>query len=291
MFKIGEFSNFSRVSVKMLRHYDELGLLKPAHVDRFTNYRYYSADQLPRLNRIVALKDLGFTLEQIGQMLDGEIAAVEIQGMLKLRRAEIERTLREEEAKLGRIEARLAQIRETEGKMGYDVVLRSVETQMVASLREVVEVGSAAVTEMFERLEAAVAQYKARAVRPPLMIYHDAEYQEGVQEIEVAVPINRPLPTDGDIIVRELACHETMACCIHTGDYDTLPQAFGALMQWIEANDYHIVGPTREVFLRFGAGEQGYALPAAYVTDDAAEFVTELQVPVEGGDMGDGRLI
>ena len=63
MFRIGEFSRFSRVSVKMLRHYDELGLLTPAHVDPQSNYRYYSADQLPRLHRIVALKDLGFRLE------------------------------------------------------------------------------------------------------------------------------------------------------------------------------------------------------------------------------------
>lgn len=59
MFKIGEFSKLSQVSVKALRYYDELGLLKPASVDRFTAYRYYSADQRPRLNRILALKDLG----------------------------------------------------------------------------------------------------------------------------------------------------------------------------------------------------------------------------------------
>ena len=70
MFKIGDFSKFSRVSVKMLRHYDELGLLKPALVDPATNYRYYSADQLPRLNRIIALKDLGFTLEQVGRLFN-----------------------------------------------------------------------------------------------------------------------------------------------------------------------------------------------------------------------------
>jgi DNA-binding transcriptional MerR regulator len=70
MFKIGDFSRFSRVTVKMLRHYDEIGLLKPARVDPFTGYRYYTADQLPRLNRIIALKDLGFTLEQIGSLLD-----------------------------------------------------------------------------------------------------------------------------------------------------------------------------------------------------------------------------
>lgn len=286
MFKIGEFSTFTRVSIKMLRHYDDLGLLKPAQVDPFTNYRYYSADQLPRLNRIVALKDLGFSLEQIGQLLSEELSAEQMQGMLKLRRAEIERQLREEEVKLARIEARLAQIAKTEGRMAYDVVLRAVDAQMVASMRQVVSVDSGEVTEMFETLEAAVARYKARATRPPLMIYHDTEYQEGVQEVEVVIPINGPMPngpmpSGAAIQIQELAGHETMACCIHTGDYDTLPQAFGVLMQWIEANGYHIVGPTRELFLRFGADQKGYELPEAYLAKSAAEFVTELQIPVE----------
>ena len=142
-------------------------------------------------------------------------------------------------------------------------------------------VNSGEVTELFERLEAAVAQHNARAARPPLMIYHDTEYQEGVQEIEVAIPINRPLPTRSQITIRELPCHATMTCCcIHTGNYDSLPQAFTALMQWIEANNYHIIGPVREVFLRFGADQAGYELPAAYLTNNATEFVTELQIPV-----------
>jgi DNA-binding transcriptional MerR regulator len=95
MFRIGEFSRFSRVSVKMLRHYDELGLLPPARVDAQTNYRYYSADQLPRLHRIVALKDLGFSLEQIGVMLDGDPSTEQLTGMLKLRRAELQKQVRD----------------------------------------------------------------------------------------------------------------------------------------------------------------------------------------------------
>ena len=66
MFKIGEFSKLSRVSVKALRHYDDMGLLRPAQVDRFTSYRYYALEQLPRLHRILGLKELGFSLEQIG---------------------------------------------------------------------------------------------------------------------------------------------------------------------------------------------------------------------------------
>jgi len=90
MFKIGEFSKLSQVTVKTLRYYDEIGLLKPAKVDRFTSYRYYSADQLPRLNRILALKDLGLSLAQVAQLLDGDLPPAQIRGMLRLKQAELQ---------------------------------------------------------------------------------------------------------------------------------------------------------------------------------------------------------
>jgi DNA-binding transcriptional MerR regulator len=109
-FKIGEFSRISRVSVKTLRYYDEIGLLTPVRVDRFTGYRYYSADQLPRLNRTLALKDLGLSLEQIAALLDDDLPPAEIRGMLRLKRVEIQQHLEEEQARLARIEARLEQI-------------------------------------------------------------------------------------------------------------------------------------------------------------------------------------
>jgi DNA-binding transcriptional MerR regulator len=110
MFKIGEFSRISQVSAKTLRYYDEIGLLTPARVDRFTGYRYYSADQLPRLNRILALKDLGLSLEQIAALLDDDLPPAEIRGMLRLKRVEIQQHLEEEQARLARVEARLKQI-------------------------------------------------------------------------------------------------------------------------------------------------------------------------------------
>src|SRR5215213_1484384 len=100
MFKIGEFSRLSRVSVRMLRHYDQLGLLRPSQTDPFTGYRYYSAEQLPRLNRIIALRDLGFSLEQITGMLEEDLSAKQLLGMLKLKRAEIEEQMKLEQQRL-----------------------------------------------------------------------------------------------------------------------------------------------------------------------------------------------
>jgi DNA-binding transcriptional MerR regulator len=89
VFKIGDFSKLSRVSVKTLRYYDELGLLKPAHVDHFTGYRFYSADQLPQLNRILALKDLGFSLEQTMRLLEGALVPTQMREILLMKQTEL----------------------------------------------------------------------------------------------------------------------------------------------------------------------------------------------------------
>jgi DNA-binding transcriptional MerR regulator len=114
MFKIGEFSRFSQVTVKTLRYYDEIGLLKPAEVDPFTGYRYYSANQFPRIHCILALKDLGLTLEQIGDLLEGDLTPDQIRGILRVRQSEIKQQVAEEQARLARVEQRLRQIEQEE---------------------------------------------------------------------------------------------------------------------------------------------------------------------------------
>ena len=126
MLKIGEFAKKAQVTVKTLRHYDKLGLLKPAWIDRFTGYRYYAQEQMPRLNRIMALKDLGFTLEQAGRILQNELTVDELRGMLRLKCAELEQRIEEEQARLIRVEARLHQI-EHEGDFLLSLITQRKE--------------------------------------------------------------------------------------------------------------------------------------------------------------------
>jgi DNA-binding transcriptional MerR regulator len=281
MFKIREFSKFTRVSVKMLRHYDELGLLKPVHVDPYTSYRYYSADQLPRLNRIIALKDLGFTLEQIGKLLDDQLPLAELRGMLRLRRAEIEQQVERERARLAQVEARLRAIEQSGQSPRYEVVIREVPAALVASIRQTVPSEADAST-LFDELEVYVAQHQARAVSSPLAIYHDDDYQEERLDIEVAVPLIQRLPNTERITVRELPSVPTMACVVYTGSYEHSDEALHTLLTWSEANDYKIVGAMREVYLRFNASSaEQYALPKAFLTDKRELLVTEIQIPVE----------
>src|SRR6266487_4531234 len=135
MLSIGDFSKLSRVSVKTLRFYDEIGLFKALEVDRFTGYRHYSASQLPRLNRILALKDLGFSLEQIAHVLHDEPSLEQLRGMLRLRQAEIQQKMAQEQEQLARVEARLRQIEMEHTMSDYDVIVKNVEPQLVASVR------------------------------------------------------------------------------------------------------------------------------------------------------------
>ena len=116
MFSIGEFARHGRVSVRMLRHYDTVGLLQPAHVDRVTSYRSYEAEQLSRLNRIVALKELGFTLQQVQSILDDKVSLDELHGMLRLRQADLQTQIAADTARLSQVRARL-DIIEREGAM------------------------------------------------------------------------------------------------------------------------------------------------------------------------------
>src|SRR4030043_1902786 len=151
MIKIGDFSKLSLVSVKTLRYYDEMGLLSPIDVDRSSGYRYYSLDQLPRLNRILALKDLGFSLEQIAQALESGITLEPLRGMLRLKQAEQQQRVQDEQERLLRVEARLRQIEMEDSVSKYDVVIKKLEPQKVASVRKIIG-KPPGVGKMFEEL-------------------------------------------------------------------------------------------------------------------------------------------
>ncbi|MCW5875063.1 MAG: MerR family transcriptional regulator [Anaerolineales bacterium] len=279
MFRIGEFSKFSRVSVRMLRHYDQLGLLRPAHVDPATEYRYYTADQLVRLHRIIALQDIGFSLEQIrGLLVERPVSAEEMSGMLLLKQAELQTKVQGDLERLNRIAERIRQVEESE-TAHYDVVVRQVEPLRVASIR-LAQGGNPDLTPVFEELEFYVGRYKARREEPPLALYFGDEAGGG--DIAVAVPLKADVQPSDRVEVTELPA-VTMACVVHRGGYENIHLAVGVLMRWVQANTYRTVqaAPMREVYYRFGADLQGYQLPAVYLTDQNDEFVTEIQIPIE----------
>src|SRR5664279_5559502 len=178
MFTIGEFAKYGRVSVRMLRHYDAVGLLRPAHVDRLTSYRFYQAEQLSRLNRIVALKDLGFTLQQVQSIIEDKIDISELQGMLRLRQLELQTQIADSAARLTQIEARLQSI-ETEGSMpSEDVQVTRIPAVRVAELSGVAasfahEAIGPVVGPLFEELSRRLGSASITPVGPPIVYYEE----------------------------------------------------------------------------------------------------------------------
>lgn len=281
MFRIGDFSRLTRISVKMLRHYDEIGLLPPAFVDPTTGYRLYAAHQLPRLNRIIALKDLGFSLGQIGILLDEGLSPEALRGMLTLRQHEIESRLRVERERLARVEFHVRQLAHEGQPPPYDIVLRPVEPQLMACMRCIASDLEGAVTTMFDSVEAYVASARARAAAAPVLLYHDAEFRGEDADVEVAVPLSAPISPSGAIVIRELEGAPTMACVVYEGAYDRLVEALQAVLRWVEASGYAVAGPVREVYLQFCAGRAAeWNLPGAFLTAAPADLITEVQIPV-----------
>jgi DNA-binding transcriptional MerR regulator len=255
MLKIGDFSQLGQVSVRTLRLYDEMGLLKPAHVDRFTDYRYYSLDQLPRLNRILALKDLGFSLEQIARLLKEDVPPERLRGMLTMRQAELEQQVEDAQARLARVEARLRQIEREGGLPRYDVIVKEVEAQTVVSLRrivptmnEMVSIRCAAFASLYRRLE----QNRVEPGTPELAIYHNAEYTEENIDMEAAVVVEpdaaASIASPAPLIIRELPA-ASVASVVHHGRFMDVCDAIVAAYAWMAANGGSAGGPYREIHL------------------------------------------
>ncbi|MEU9554337.1 MerR family transcriptional regulator [Streptomyces fumanus] len=270
MFTIGDFARHGRVSVRMLRHYDATGLLRPAHVDPASGYRYYTAAQLARLNRIIALKDLGFTLQQVRDIVDEQVGTEELRGMLRLRRAELEAAMAVARARLVQVEARLRAI-ESEGHMPTDdVVLKNVPAVRVAELtataasyapEDIGPVIGPLYDELFRRLEAA----GVAPTGPGVACYEDAPGGGGRITVHAAVQVSAPVQ-DGYFRVVDLPPLDRAATIVHRGSMDTVLPTAQTLARWIDANGYRSTGYPREINLE--------------CPENRDDWVTELQAPV-----------
>jgi len=254
MFRIGEFAQIAQVSGRLLRYYDQLGLLSPVRIDSQTGYRFYSAKQLPRLNRILALKELGLTLEQIKPLLDGEIPVAEMRAMLTERRDRAEEALRLEEARLRQIESRIAQIDEHGDARGEDVVVKSIGAQSYLATSCICEDMDHAVRVVGQVVEEAISKVSA-ALRDRLIVVSRTERPDDRLDLDIGFSLTRDvsrkvkLAGGLELISRELPAVDTMATIVRSGPAWRSHFAFSAIGQWIEANGFELGGPCREVFL------------------------------------------
>ncbi|QUQ67391.1 MerR family transcriptional regulator [Kutzneria sp. CA-103260] len=270
MFSIGDFARLGLVSVRMLRHYDGIGLLPPAHVDDATGYRRYAADQLPRLNRIVALSKLGFTLKQVAEMLDDAVNAEQLQGMLRLRRAELAAQVAADSARLAQVEFRLRSI-EREGKMpSIDIALKEVPPVRVAELTGLAasygpeDIGPV-IQPLYARVEAELARSGLTVSGPGIAYYEDVA--DGVL-VHAAITVSGEITNDVELKLVDLPGVELAATTVYHGPMSECGPVYDQMAHWLAENGYQSSLYAREVYLHCppGVDQQGW--------------ITEFQIPV-----------
>ncbi|NLE94479.1 MAG: MerR family transcriptional regulator [Dehalococcoidia bacterium] len=268
MLKIGEFSRLSQTPVSTLRYYDDIGLLKPVSVDGFTGYRYYSADQLPTLNRITELKDLGLSLAEIVQLTGNGAGMAELRGALERQRAESVRVIETEHSRLQRLEAWLEKITRDTTMDTYEVSIKQVKPQLAVCLRRVVPTYHSE-GELWQELCGFLTGVPdVRYAGPAMTLCYDGEYKEKDVDIEIAMPLAAPVPEHGDIRVRTVPGHDQVASVLHKGPFDTIHNAYAFMLQWLDRNHYRMAGPDRVVYLNMSEN------PAP------EDILQEMQLPV-----------
>lgn len=264
MLSIGAFAQIGQVTHRMLRHWDTAGLLVPAHVDEFSGYRSYDPSQLQRLHRIVALRQLGFGLDDISLILEQGLDAGRISALLKARRAEVEEEYRIAAERLVDVERRLHLI-EKENQMSHiEIIEKPLPALRLAARRAVVTaqpqvfdvVGSS-----FDAVADAIG-HRRGALDTPVVQYDSVE--EGMA---LVIGYEYPGPEQEGFEIVDLPAEESAVCGIHLGSMASIAQSWQAIHAEILARGFVPAGPCRELYVRAES-------------DDQADWVTELQQPV-----------
>ena len=274
MFKIGDFSKVCQVSIKTLRYWDDVELLKPEWIDPENNYRYYTITQLYEVNRILALKIMGLSIKQIKAMLNDDPSPDEIRGMFMLKRAELEQEVEEAQQRLIYLESRLKHIDESGMLQNHDVILKEIAPQPVLSYREKY-VDTNQLAHVLIDMHNALKSYMTDKGWAHIAVFHDPAYLRDDLDVEVGFTVTSDesntsvvLPDQRFLTVQTLSGVDLMATTIHRGSWMTLAEGYSALGRWIHDNGYEMVSPGREIFHSIGKD----------VPDET--YITELQMPI-----------
>jgi DNA-binding transcriptional MerR regulator len=275
MFRIGEFSKITQIAASQLRFYDEIGLFEPQHIDQSTNYRYYSTAQLPNLHRILALKELGLSLDQIQRLVMEEVSADEIRGMLLLKKAQVEQDLRSEMTRLRTIEVHLEQIEHNGALAGDGIALKGLPATPFLGFRRTfpnLQIGTECIVETTQLVPSRLPKSKLGHFAA---LFHGESFNTESADIEIGFLLNTPLKAPlrlGKVyeftssILPEVL---TAACTVHVGPLDRLFESYAKAGRWIEANGYDLAGSVREIFI----------VPPK--PEHLEEVICELQIPIE----------
>jgi DNA-binding transcriptional MerR regulator len=266
MLKIGDFSRLSRVSVRMLRYYDDAGLVKPEKIDEFTGYRYYSESQLPAMWKINTLKDMGFGVAAIREIMKCEDNSQEMEQLLVLHRAELQEEAKIIEGRLRSLDAAIERLKKGD-KMKYNCVVKEIPERYVASVRQTIPRYDAEGM-LWHILFSETADQKMKMVGMSSAILHDREYKENDVDVEVQIQVDGTYH-DTEHVKFKTEPAVTVASITFKGAYDQFSEVYAQLASWVAENRYCFHGPMIDIY---------HVSP--HETQNPLEFVTEVCCPI-----------
>lgn len=268
MFRIGEFSKLTQVSIRMLRYYDEMGLLKAAEVDKWTGHRMYSVTQIPRLNKILYLRDSGFNVSEIAIALEMDNGL--LLKTLEQKRLEIEQTIQNEQEKIRKIAIAKNEILGNKGELHYNISIKAIPAYQVLSLRRIVPTYYSE-GDLWNELSAFAKERKIKTTEPAFAVYHDIEYKEQNVDIELCVPVNELCKDIAPFRFHIVEPVPIMACTMVYGDFSNIKGGYIAFSKWLQKNSkYRMSNPVRQIVHR-----------GAWNEKNPIKYLTEIQIPLE----------
>lgn len=269
MFRIGEFSKLTQVSVRMLRYYDETGLLKPAEIDSWTGYRMYSVEQIPVLNKIIYLRDSGFNVAEIANALNDE-SETSVMGQLEKKYEEIKANILAEQAKLKKIEIAKNELLHGKNEIHYNISIKSIPSYHVLSLRKVIPTYYVE-GELWKELSEFVEKHKIEILNNTFSIYYDDDYREENVDVELCATVNKTGQDIDSFKFRNTEPIPIMACTMVYGEFSNIAAAYLEFAKWLQKNSqYKINGEERQIVHRGPWNEE-----------NPQNYLTEIQIPLE----------
>lgn len=270
MFRIGEFSQLVRVSPRMLRHYEKCGLIMPASIDAFTGYRQYSAAQIPQIAQIATLRDVGFSIDEIGEILPHKDDKAFLEELLREKEKALRETIAQDHARLTKLMQMSGELRKEQTIMLYEVELKKLDSVKVLSLRGIIpQYNQEGI--LWEKLGKYLAQNNIACQSDGYSTYFDEAYMEANPDVEIAIPVDALGESRGEFVFQEYPAVELAATLRFSGPFDGGYDAAGEkLAKWMEENGYAFAGSLR-----------GHVITSPDDTSDPEKWLTELQVPVK----------
>lgn len=263
LYRVGIFSQMNQVTIKALRHYDEKGLLVPRYVDPENGYRYYSASQLPDLHQIMALRKIGFSLEDIRKVQQG----VGKNKLLRMKKKRILEEIAERTRELSVIESYLS---DEEELVEYDIIEKSLPEITIASMTLTIDNYGELINympQMDQELERLGCSY----TNPQYCFnrYLDGEYKEEDVRVEICEAVTAMKSGETFLEFSIIPKVENAVCTLHKGSYEQLPLSYQAILSFIDQNDYELADLPRESYI-----------DGMWNKESPEEWLTEIQIPV-----------